>query len=257
MKRRKLIALASALSIMAAGCSSDPTDSAEGDRTRLGEDADRGSKNGGAGKNKKGIREKAAKVGEEAEGKGEGGGPGSDTSARAAGQPPGGSSVPSKINPAFARRSSSISDPRTDGKKEGVTPSYAEIVRASIQGLGEDFVMTLTLDGQVPQKMPTPQTYHIIAFGITGNEDEGYSFGAQCTDKGWQAYAGGKEGKSGFPGTFLVEGNTIKMTIPWTYIRGPRAFEWYAASNWFQQTGQITSYRVDLAPSEGTAKFPQ
>ena len=256
MTRRSLIAFFCVLSVLVPACSSDPATTAEGDRSRLG--GEKGAKNKKGPDGKKDIQEKAAKVGEKAEGGGEGGGPGEGTSARVAGEPPGGSSVPSKINPAFARRQAMVTDPRTDAKKEGVTPSYAEIVEASIQGLGEDFVMTLTLDGAVPERMPTPQTYYIVAFGITGNEDEGYSFGAQCTEKGWQAYAGGKDrGSTEFPGTFQIEGNTIQMTVPWTYIRGPRAFEWYAASNWFQQTGQITHYRVDLAPSEGTAKFPQ
>ena len=256
MKKRS-VGLFCMLAIVIPACSSSPGTSAEGDRSRLGGKEDDKGARAGDGSSKKAIREKAAKVGEKAEGEGKGGGPGSGTSARVAGKPPGGSSIPSEVNPAFANRSATVPDSRTDAKKEGVTPSYAEVTKASIQGTGEDFVMTLTTDGQVPQKMPTPQTYYIIAFGITGNEDEGYSFGAQCTDKGWQAYAGGKDGKTGFPGTFVVEGNTIKMTIPWDYINGPRAFEWYAASNWFQQTGQITHYRVDLAPNEGTAKFPQ
>ena len=257
MNRRTLIALFCVLSIVIPACSPSPETSAEGDRSRLGGEDGEGSKSRGQNGGKKSIREKAAKVGEKAEGKGKGGGPGSGTSARVAGKPPGESSVSSEINPAYANRSSVVSDSRTDAKREGVTPSYAEITQASIQGIGEDFVMTLTLDGTAPQKMPTPQTYFIMAFGITGDDDEGYSFGAQCTDKGWKEYAGGKDDASGFPGTFAVEDNTIKMTIPWDYIGGPRAFEWYAASNWFQQTGQITHYRVDLVPNEGTSKFPQ
>lgn len=239
-----------------AACSSGAPDQ-PGDRTRLGGQQGSGAQAKG-GKDQKGVLKKAAKIGKKAQASGgDSGGPATSGS-KAAGQPPS-EATTSEVNPAFARRAASQDDPKDDAQKEGLTPSYAEIIKASIVGLGDDFRMTLTLDGQVPDRMPNDKTHMIVAFGITGTEEnEGYSFGAQCTEKGWNAYAGGRDdGKGAFPGTFFARGNTVEMTVPWTYVNGPRAFEWYAASNWFSQLANQTHYRVDLSPNGGLAKFPQ
>ena len=239
--------------LVLAACSSTPA-ADPGDRSRLG--GENGANLEGKGKRSKKILEKAERIAERAQGgKTDGSG---GTGSKAAGKPPSAVTT-SEINPAFARRTAVIDDPRDDSTKEGITPAYAEIIKASIVGLGEDFRMTLTLAGDPPDRMPNDKTHMIIAFGITGSEEnEGYSFGAQCTEAVWNAYAGGRDdGKGEFPGTFFVQGNTIEMTVPWDYIEGPRAFEWYSASNWFSQLANQTHYRVDLAPSDGLTKFPQ
>ena len=250
---RKLTAIAVVMVLVFSACSSTP-DTAEGDRSRLG-----GSNRdnlSGKGKRSKKIQEKAERIAKQAEAEEKGLDPGDEE--KAGGKPPS-SATTSQINPEFARRTATVDDPKDDSTKDGITPAYAEILKASIVGLGEDFRMTLTLDGAPPERMPNDKTHMIIAFGITGTEEnEGYSFGAQCTEEGWTAYAGGRDdGKGEFPGTFIINGNSIEMTVPWDYIRGPRAFEWYSASNWFSQLANQTHYRVDLAPSDGLAKFPQ
>lgn len=249
---RRSLALGACL-VLLVSCSSPDAPTA-GDRSRLGgQDDDATEKDG---KSKK-VLKKAKKIAKEAARKGPGN-PTDEARSKAAGEAPSGSVASSEIVPAYARRSAVVTDPPDDSQKDGITPSYAEIIEASIDGLGKDFRMTLTLDGEVPQQMPNDRTHMIVAFGITGpNEDEGASFGAQCTDDGWQAYAGGRDDSGAFPGTFFVRGNKIEMTVPWDYIDGPRAFEWYAASNWFFEVPNKPHYRVDLAPSKDLAKFPQ
>lgn len=251
MTRRPLAVLV-AMVLMVPACSGSAPPPG-GDRTRLGGGSEEPTSE------KKKARKKAAQIGEKAEGPGKGGGTGEGASAKVAGEPPDSGTASSEINPAFARRSSIVDDSDSDAKKEGVTPSYAEATRASIIGLGENFKLTLTVAGDLPSAMPNDQTHMIIAFGITGSsQDEGYSFGAQCTPEGWQPYAGGKDDSAEeFPGTLEVSGNKIEMVVPWDYIRGPRALEWYAASNWFSQIAGTTHYRVDLVPNEGLAKFPK
>lgn len=256
MRRRALLSIVATCLVTTAACAGGGPAIDDGDATRLGGPESRGNKKGPG---RKDVLKKAAKVGEKAEAPGSGGGTEEGESARAAGQPPAGSAGSSEIVPEYARRTASLDDPNDDAKKEGVTPDYGEIVKASIVGLGEDFRMTLTVAGDIPDSMPNDKTHFIVAFGITGERrsGQGYSFGAQCTTEGWQAYAGGKDDSGEFPGTFLVDGNRIEMVVPWEFVHGPRAFEWYAASNWFSQLANTTHYRVDLAPSEGLAKFPQ
>lgn len=249
---RRFLAIIAVGSLLGACSSPDVTD--VGARSRLG--SAEGSEAKETGKRPKAALKKAERIAQKA---GVPGAPAQDGSF-GAGEAPGdgGSATSSEIDPSLARRSAIVEDGASDATKEGLTPDFAEIIRATIQGIGDDFRMILRVNGTVPDSVPDDKTHWIIAFGITGaEENEGYSFGAQLTQKGWQAYAGGAEkGDGGFPGTFLTEGNEIIMTVPWSYIEGPREFEWYAASNWFRSLANQTHYSVDLAPNEDLAKFP-
>lgn len=250
MTKLRLAVVASALLLVA--CSS-PTATDVGARSRLG--PGEGSEAKETDRKPKAALKKAEQIAKKA------GVPGAPAQggSRGTGAAPGGGSggATSVIDPSLARRSAIVDDAQSDATKQGLTPDFAEIIRATIQGIGEDFRMILRVNGTVPDDVPDDKTHWIIAFGITGpEEDEGYSFGAQLTQEGWEAYAGGKEGSEGFPGTFLTEGDEIIMTVPWDYIRGPREFEWYAASNWFRSLANQTHYSVDLAPNKDLAKFP-
>jgi hypothetical protein len=238
--------------LLTTACSGgEPTD--VGSRSRLG-----GENGNGVAKGKgqpKGALKKAKKVAKKAGL----GGSAAIGSQKAAGEEPDDptAGVSDEIDPSLADASASLDDPPDDATKQGVTPAYAEIVHASITGLGEDFRMTLRFNADAPETMPNDKTHWIVAFGLTGrNEGEGYSFGAQCTPEGWEAYAGGKEGSNRFPGQFEVDGNEIHMTVSWAYIEGPREFKWYSASNWFSQIANTTHYSVDLVPNKDLAKFP-
>ena len=252
---RRMPVLLMVITVMLVGCSGDPGSEAAGNRSRLG--GEDGASGGGDGGKRKEVLEKAAKLAEKAEERGEGGGPAQGSSGRVGGRPPGGSTS-SEIVPEYARRSATVDDANNDGKKEGITPAYTEITKATITGLGENFRLRITFDGEVPHQMPNDKTHMVIAFGITGpNDDEGYSFGAQATDEGWTAYAGGKDDTAEFPGEFFINGKDIDMIVPWSYIRGPRAFNWYSTSSWFSQLANTNHYKVDLAPNEDLARFPQ
>jgi hypothetical protein len=247
---QRLLAIA-AVTLLLGGCSS-PAATDTGARSRLG--PGEGSEAKKTDGKPKGALKKAERIAKKA---GLPGAPAQGGSKAVGAAPGGGGGTSSEIDPSLARRTAIVDDASSDATKEGITPDFAEIVRATIQGIGEDFRMILRVNGSVPDDVPDDKTHWIIAFGITGaNENEGYSFGAQLTQEGWQAYAGGAEGNEGFPGTFLTEGDEIIMTVPWSYIRGPREFEWYAASNWFRSLANQTHYSVDLAPNEDLAKFP-
>ena len=245
----RMLALATTITLL--GACSNPPATDVGARSRLGpgegsEAKETDGKPKAALKKAERIAKKAGVPGAPAQG-----------GSRGTGAAPGGGGTTSVIDPSLARRSATVEDGASDATKQGLTPDFAEIIRATIQGIGEDFRMIMRVNGTVPDNVPDDKTHWIIAFGITGTEEnEGYSFGAQLTQEGWQAYAGGAEGGEGFPGTFVTEGNEIIMTVPWDYIRGPRKFEWYAASNWFRSLANQTHYSVDLAPNKDLAKFP-
>ena len=247
----RLRALGLLMALLLAACGGDNSDVPSG--SRLGDTKSEATER----KDKpKGVIKKAERIAKRAGAPGAAG-PGTSRAAGAAPDADAGGSAESVIDPSLARASARLTDPASDAQKEGVTPGHAEIVEASVTGLGENFRIVIRFNGEVPSQAPNDKTHWIVSYGMTGaNEDEGYSFGAQCTTEGWQAYAGGKEGQDRFPGTFHAQGREIVMTIPWDYVQGPREFEWYTASNYFQQIANTTHYSVDLAPNKDLAKFP-
>jgi hypothetical protein len=95
----------------------------------------------------------------------------------------------------------------------------------------------------------------VTAMAFQMSEDESYAFGAQGTQEGWKAYAGNQKQESGkraqrFPGRLQVSGNRIVMTVPWSYVGGPRRFEWFSNSTWFSSVANTTHYSYDPVPNQ-------
>ncbi|MDQ3951762.1 MAG: hypothetical protein M3279_02185, partial [Actinomycetota bacterium] len=150
-----------------------------------------------------------------------------------------------------------ITEPDPDAEKSGVTPDYADILSAKVEGLGRHVRFTITFRGTLPQKMPDDETFMVAGIGLTApkGKKQGYAFGASADETGWKAYGGGKEGGE-YPGELTVSGDTVVFTVPWSAIAGPRAFEWYAQGSWFKSLAGTTHYSLDALPNEGPAKFP-
>lgn len=161
--------------------------------------------------------------------------------------------------PEFARKSARVTEPQPDAEKGGpLNEGYADAKALDIEGLGNDLRVTFTMHGQVPERFVTPNTVMVVAFGMSGETDNGgYAFGAQGREDGWTAYAGAKNETKKYPGTFFVRGNKIEFTIPWSFVGGPRPFEFYASSSWFRGTGEqnTTSYSFDVIP-DGKGRYP-
>lgn len=157
----------------------------------------------------------------------------------------------------YSKLSANVGEPQPDGEKSGSPPDYAEAKAVSVKGMGKQFRVTITFFGQVPPKMSSRDTYMVISYGMSGKNggDDDYGFGARASEEGWLAYAGSRGSASQFPGTFFVRGNTIEMNIPWSFVGGPRAFQWYASSSWFETRDEQTSYLFDPIPN-GRSRYP-
>lgn len=254
---KRAIALALIVALMAA-CSSNEL-AEQGDRSRAGKDKQRGASGGQGGK--KGAKDGSGKGAGSKDAQGapeEVAAPGEEgNSGESAPQDFGGPDAPSSgIDPSLARASAREEDPSTDAKTQGVTPRYAEVSGASVQGLGKNVRFTITFAGPVPSRVQKDQ-YMVLAFGITGrNEDDGYALGAVNNDKGWEPYAGAKGENEEFPGSFEISGNTVIFEMPWTHMNGPRAFEWYASSGWYGKVANQTHWSFDAVPNEQAGRFP-
>jgi hypothetical protein len=255
---RRALAVVGCCALLLAACSSDPATTAQD-----GE---------GGGSKKRNERSAAAKGDKQAKPGRKGGsgkaGDGAQTDGVPAEvtQPPAAGNVdeggfgddptPSEVDPSLARASQNVADGESDSTKEGLTPAHAELIGASVQGVGENVRLILRFGGRVPQESPDDKTYMVVGWGIAAGGDESYGFSAQATDEGWQVYAGGKGKATKFPGEFTVDGNAVIMEIPWDYIGGPREFEWQSNSSWFRQLANTTHYSFDLCPDDDPAQFP-
>lgn len=260
--RRSITALMLVVSMLGACSTPDGPETAEGDKTRVPSE----------NKNDKGQ----GKAGKGVPGKATGGGGGSGKQGGNSGLPEPGESPPpassgtttapqsfasqgppSPIDPSLAKRSSTIEDPSNDSEKEGaLVPSYSEMTRAVFQGQGEQFQITLSFNGAVPEKMPDDKTIMVIGVGISAGGNDTYGITAQGTPEGWKAYAGAKDGAKKFPGQFLIENGEIVMRVPWRFMKGPREFRWQVNSTWFKSIANTSHYAFDMAPNKESAQFP-
>lgn len=247
---RKTAALALALLLLTGACGGESGPDA-GDRSLLGEKKDHAADRSDG---KTGTKNK-----EDGGGKGDrsGGGKGETVVAGGAGAIPEEVDVPgADEDKAYPTASSELSEPQPDSKSQGITPGYAEILGVSVEGLGDEFRITMLFNGEVPQEMPNDKTIMVVGFQLLRGKENSYAFAGQATDEGWHPYAGGKSKQTDFPGKFEVSGKTITMRIPWTYVEGAYPFKWLATSNWFQSLANTTHYLFDLAPNKGQANYP-
>ena len=250
---KKAIALAAVTLLLAAGCSNTPE---PGDRSLVaetpGDDRAEGQKDGrkkaGGKKNAGGKKSARQQASEGTEG------------SSAAGS---GSTIQGDVDVPGASEEqeyptglAELTEPQADAKTQGITPGYAELLAVRVEGLGEEVQITLTFDGQVPDKMPNDKTIMVVGFQMIRGEDEGYAFAGQATQEGWKPYAGGKNKRTDFPGSFEIDGDQIVMVIPWSYPRGAYPFKWVATSNWFQSLANTTHYKFDLVPNKDQANYP-
>lgn len=260
--RKKLIALLAAAALAGAACSSgtDAVPGADGTpnpgkQTTAEKGKGKGNKGrkgkAGDGKNTQKRKEGAAKKGG---GKGLGG-PGDPGAPAPGAEPQSGTydlEPQGEGGPRFATLSAHYRESAPDAKKEGpLIPRYAEANQVDVEGLGDNLRITFTFDAELPQKMPTEQTYMFISFALSAEKknEKGYGITAQGSQRGWQAALGSKEDAERFPGTFFVRGNTAEFTLPWSAVGGPRPFEFYASGSWFQYAG-TTSYSIDPIPND-------
>lgn len=260
---RRVLALVVTVVLIAACASNDLAD--QGNRSRTGKDKntagrdgkgkdnDRNKNSGGTKRTGAGTADGGEDVPDEID-------PAGSANAGDGGSAPqdfGGADAPtSGVDPSLARATGGAEDPATDAKTQGVTPGYAEVIGAEIQGLGKNVRFTMTFNGSVPERVEKDQ-YFVLAFGVTGRKDgEGFAVGAACDEDGWNPYAGAKGPNQKFPGRFEISGNVVIMEVPWSLVKGPRAFEWYASGGWYGKVANQTQWSFDGVPNKAAGRFP-
>lgn len=184
---------------------------------------------------------------------------GSSSSPTAGGSTSGGSSssktpTPSKRVGDVATASATAPEAPSDALRFGTTPPYAEIISGNIAGRGRTLVFTLAFADDLPRTNSDPATTFSAGYRFQ-IADVAYVLSAKPTAEGW-TLAATKDRKSvASGGTVRAEGATLTITVPWSFLGGPRAFTWTAFLAWNQET-PTKSYVVDIVPNNGEAPFP-
>lgn len=154
---------------------------------------------------------------------------------------------------ALGARSVKVVDRYPDAATQGAAPAYGDITWAAVEDLGQDLRLVIASHGDLPQKMPDGMTYMIVSWNLDGDRTHpGRGFSVQASPKGWSIQVGGNEGTVPYPGTFAVDGKTIEIKFPWTFLGGRHGFAWSASSSWFAYGGKKPSASTDTTAGKFT-----
>jgi hypothetical protein len=120
-----------------------------------------------------------------------------------------------------------------------------------IRGLGSSVRVEIVVAGTLPQRAPDSST--TVGTGIslvTGGHKYGLTL--RMTTSGWKASATRDRKNVPYPGTFAISGDTATIVFPWSFVSGPRRFDWTA----FFVYSRRPSSALDLIPNRGEAHFP-
>ena len=157
-----------------------------------------------------------------------------------------------KVDPRVARGSARVDESDSDAVKTGLPPSYADMRSVQIRGLGSSVRVTIVFKGTLPQRAPDSSTKAGTGIRlVTGGHE--YALALQLERDGWKPAATRDRKTTRFPGTFVVSGDTVRIVFPWSFVSGPRRFDWTA---FFVYSRSVTA-ALDVIPNRGEAHFPQ
>ena len=138
--------------------------------------------------------------------------------------------------------------------REGMGPGYGEIVRASVVGGGDVVTFSVQVAEALPKRL-RKESNLIVGIGLQEGPGQGaVAVIAQATATGWTAVVQSDEGSRPVK-DWSVTSDTITWTVPWSWVGGPRAFEWGASLKLFDFSTEAGA-ASDMAPNSGPEAFP-
>lgn len=148
-----------------------------------------------------------------------------------------------------------VDDPDGDAEASGEAPDHAEIVLAEVTGMGSRVRFTMSLGGDVPDRLSS-EDFLDVGFGVHRG-GRSYSIYAQGDDEGWRAYLATRGRSESLAQGFKIAGSSVSFELARTDLGGRRPFTWDAHSSWTHSTLTSTDFSFDSAPNEGRARFPR
>jgi hypothetical protein len=154
-----------------------------------------------------------------------------------------------------ATGSAKVLDSTGDAEASGEAPAYTDIIEAAVRGRGRTLLLTVTLRGDVPARMPDDDTFMSVETLVDKGGRE-YSIYADADDDGWTAYITQRGDSRRLEEVFSFQGRTTAIEIPWGLIGGAGGFRWSANSAWTRTTLTNTYFAFDSAPDGNKARYP-
>lgn len=147
-------------------------------------------------------------------------------------------------------------DPRGD---QGAGPEYADLVNGVFTDSGDRLAVALTLGAVVPGRLGRGELEEVgidlfrispldALLGHTGCDDE---IRLEGDASGWRAFLRTQDGYVAFPGTFTVDGPTLRVVLPWRAVGGRRRADAEPFVDWSSGVGRLATdgaTRVHLSP---------
>jgi hypothetical protein len=156
------------------------------------------------------------------------------------------------------RQVGTVSDLRDDQGREG--PGYADVLAVLLEDDGTRLRATVRTGGTVPQQ---PAAGEVLGIGVdlydrAGEFESDYQLFADGGADGWFAYLSTPKGFVRYPGRFVITGDQLVFTVPWTAVGGRKDGFTKAFADWTREGGGTLGGNAtanDRAPLTGNTRF--
>lgn len=133
----------------------------------------------------------------------------------------------------------SLDDPAAD---HGSGPAYADLARIEFSERGDELAIAVTVREVVPGTLAERevQGVGIDLFRSSGDESD-YQVFLDGGRHGWRAFLQTPDGFVDYPGTFAVEGRTLRAVVPWHAVGGREEAEASVFVDWSSGVGRLST----------------
>ncbi len=124
----------------------------------------------------------------------------------------------------------------------GSGPAYADLARIEFSERGDELAIAVTVRAVVPGTLADRevQGLGIDLFRSSGEESD-YQVFLDGGGHGWRAFLQTPDGFVDFPGTFAVEGRTLRVVVPWHAVGGREEAEASVFVDWSSGVGRLST----------------
>ena len=133
----------------------------------------------------------------------------------------------------------SLGDPAAD---HGSGPAYADLARIEFSERGDELAIAVTLRAVVPGTMAEREVQGVgIDLFRSSGEESDYQVFLDGGRHGWRAFLQTPDGFVDYPGTFAVEGRTLRAVVPWHAVGGREEAEASVFVDWSSGVGRLST----------------
>lgn len=150
-----------------------------------------------------------------------------------------------------------VEDAVPDRDNAAKSPSYVEVVRASLEGVKSYLRLILRLKDAPPRRL-RPDLTLMAGFNLESTEKQEFAIFGSLSQHGWTSHFQSGVAKE-LRGRFSATGKELRFEIDWRELGEARVFRWVTGAA-LKTAGSESSPPLligwDKAPNEGWASFP-